>query len=139
MGNGLDLVDSEQVVVHDAARPFVAVDAVQRTLGALNDMDAAVTAVPLDETVKRVKEGVVLETVDRSGLYRIQTPQAFRTSVLKSAHQRARTEGFTGTDDAELVERYGGSVAVVEGNRANMKMTFAEDFSVAESMLRAKS
>lgn len=137
IGNGLELVESDRVVVHDAARPLVAKELVRRVLKALNDADAVVTAVVLDETVKKVSDGVVVNTVDRADLYRIQTPQAFHTPVLRRAHQSAHRDGFEGTDDAQLVERCGGRVAVVEGSRANIKLTFAEDFRLAESLLGA--
>jgi 2-C-methyl-D-erythritol 4-phosphate cytidylyltransferase len=137
--NGLEHVESNRVVVHDAARPFVTVDAVQRVLDALDGADGAVTATPLEETLKRVSGAVVVETVERKGLYRVQTPQAFRTSALKAGHRRARSEGFEGTDDAQLVERYGGLVCVVAGSRTNLKLTFAEDFRLAEAVLRTPS
>lgn len=132
---GLELVETDRVLLHDAARPFVTVDAVGRVIDALHDVDGVVTAVVLDETVKRVRDWIMMETIDRTKLYRVQTPQAFHTQVLRRAHQRAHSEGFEGTDDAELVERYGGRIAVVAGSRANIKLTFAEDFRVAESML----
>ncbi len=139
VANGLQWVESTRVVIHDAARPFATAQAVLKVLDALENADAAVTAVPVDETLKKVDAGVVVGTIERTGLYRVQTPQAFRTPVLKRGHDQARSEGFEATDDAQLIERWGGTVAVVQGSRANIKITFAEDFKMAESMLEAHS
>ena len=138
--NGLQHVDTETVVVHDAARPMVTLDLIHRVVSALDDeTDAVVAAVPVDETLKLVADGErVIETIDRSKLWRAQTPAAFKTAALRSAHQRAISEAFTGTDESQLVERNGGSIKVVPGTRDNLKVTFAEDFSVVEAMLRAR-
>ena len=137
--NGLHHVTSDYVVVHDAARPMVTSDLVRSVLDALEeDVDAVVAAVPVDETLKLVRHGqTVTETVDRSRLWRAQTPAAFRTASLRNAHERANADGFVGTDESQLIERYGGSVRVVPGTRDNLKVTFPEDFSVAEAMFEA--
>jgi 2-C-methyl-D-erythritol 4-phosphate cytidylyltransferase len=135
VARGLELVPGDRVVVHDGARPFVTVELVHRALDALHGFDGAVVAVEVDETLKRARAGRVVETVDRSDLWRAQTPQAFRTKTLRLAHERARQEGFVGTDDAQLVERYGGGVAVVHGTRSNIKLTHPEDFALAESIV----
>jgi len=129
---GLASIESETVVVHDAARPFASPELVRLVVRALRDADAAVVALPLDETVKRVESGRVVETVDREGLWRSQTPQAFRTSVLKQAHDRALREGRVATDDAQLVELMGGTVAVVEGSSDNIKITQPSDLELGE-------
>lgn len=137
VGNGLQHVASEVVVVHDAARPFATPELVRSVLAGLGEHDACVAAVPVDETIKRVQDDTVLETVDRSMLWRAQTPSAFRTGVLKEAHERAHAEGLVGTDESQLIERYGGSVKIVPGSRENLKVTFPEDFAVAEAMFEA--
>jgi len=139
--NGLQLVTSEVVVVHDAARPVATSALVASVLSALDgETDAVVAAVPVDETLKRVTDGdIVTETVDRSLLWRAQTPAAFKTEVLRAAHERAHADGFTGTDESQLVERYGGAIKVVSGTRDNLKVTFPEDFSVVEAMLASRS
>jgi 2-C-methyl-D-erythritol 4-phosphate cytidylyltransferase len=80
----------------------------------------------------------VIKTIDRAGLWRIQTPQVFRTSVLKGAHERAHRDGLEASDDAQIVEHYGGRVGVVQGRRDNIKLTFEEDFSLAEAMAAAR-
>jgi 2-C-methyl-D-erythritol 4-phosphate cytidylyltransferase len=137
VGNGLALVSTERVVVHDAARPMASADLVGALIAELDDADAVLAAVPVDETLKHVEEGRVLKTVDRTKMWRSQTPAAFRTEALKDAHRRAAEEGFVGTDESQLVERYGGRVRVVRGSRANVKVTFPEDFALAEAMLKA--
>lgn len=139
--NGLQLITADTVVVHDAARPMVTPELITSVIAALDDSaDAVVAAVPVDETLKFVSDGnTVAETIDRSRLWRAQTPAVFRTDVLRAAHQRAHDETFVGTDESQLVERYGGTIRVVAGTRDNLKVTFPEDFSVAEAMLGLKS
>jgi 2-C-methyl-D-erythritol 4-phosphate cytidylyltransferase len=137
VGNGLELVSTERVVVHDAARPMADAALVRALIAELDSADAVLAAVPVDETLKHVEEGRVMQTVDRTKMWRSQTPAAFRTAALKEAHRRAAEEGFVGTDESQLVERYGGRVRVVRGSRANVKVTFPEDFALAEAMLRA--
>jgi 2-C-methyl-D-erythritol 4-phosphate cytidylyltransferase len=136
--NGLQRVTSEYVVVHDAARPFVTSEMVDRTLSSLADAEGAIVAIPLDETLKRVDGDVVGETLTRAHLWRVQTPQSFRTAALVQAHDKAAAEGVEVTDDASLIERYGGRVVVVHSTRANMKLTYPEDFVIAEAMLRSR-
>ena len=137
--NGLQHVMTDTVVVHDAARPMVTRRLITDVISALDaGVDAVVAAVPVDETLKLVLDGsTVTETIDRSKLWRAQTPAAFRTEVLRAAHEKANAEAFTGTDESQLVERNGGSIRVIPGTRDNMKVTFAEDFSVAEAMFKA--
>ena len=125
------------VVVHDAVRPFVTRDVVERVLAAARRHGAASCGLPLSETVKRVQAGVVESTVERKGLWLIQTPQAFRRDLLWEAHDKARREGFAGTDDAVLVERLGEPVAVVPGSAQNLKITTREDLARARRWLGA--
>ena len=136
---GLGHVESDVVVVHDAARPFATPELVSEVVAAVSGCDGAIAAVPVDETIKRVEDSRVIATVDRTPLWRAQTPQAFRTAVLRAAHERAQSEGHLATDDAELVERYGGSIAIVEGSRANLKITFPEDLELARAMAEGRS
>jgi 2-C-methyl-D-erythritol 4-phosphate cytidylyltransferase len=135
---GLKMVTSEVVVIHDAARPFATVEMVTDAVTALDDWDAVVTGIILEDTIKRVDQNAVIKTIDRAGLWRIQTPQVFRTSVLKGAHERAHRDGLEASDDAQIVEHYGGRVGVVQGRRDNIKLTFEEDFSLAEAMAAAR-
>ena len=133
--SGLQGVESENVVIHDGARPFATSTLVHRTVDALEHHDGAVAAVPVDETLKLVSGEDVISTIDRSGLWFIQTPQAFRTATLRRAHESALSDGVIATDDAGLVERYGGRVCVVRGSRTNLKLTYAEDFELAEALM----
>jgi 2-C-methyl-D-erythritol 4-phosphate cytidylyltransferase len=135
---GLAHVQSERVVVHDAARPLATAEMVRSALQALTQADGAIAAVPVGDTVKRAPGGVVDATVPRSDLWQSQTPQAFVTEVLRRAHDRAEEDGFLAGDDAELVERYGGRIALVPGSRANIKVTFADDFKIAEALMSAR-
>jgi 2-C-methyl-D-erythritol 4-phosphate cytidylyltransferase len=133
---GLAEVPEEAAIalVHDAARPLLAEDVIERVVTALGDgWDGAVPGLPLADTVKRADErGGVLETLDRTGLYAVQTPQAFVAATLR----RALAGGGSATDCAAFVEAAGGRVRVVEGDRRLMKITTAADLASAESLLR---
>jgi 2-C-methyl-D-erythritol 4-phosphate cytidylyltransferase len=131
----LELIDSETVVVHDAARPLAPAALFDTVVEALSEADGAVPGVAVDETLKRSQGGLVVETVARAGLFLIQTPQAFRTAALKEAHMHAHRDGFEGTDDAQLLERLGYRIALVEGVAPNPKLTHAADFELAEALL----
>jgi 2-C-methyl-D-erythritol 4-phosphate cytidylyltransferase len=121
----------EWVLVHDAVRPFITPTLVARVLAAAGRTGAATCGLAVRETVKRVREDVVDATLDRAGLWLIQTPQAFRRDLLWEAHDKARRGGYAGTDDAVLVERLGGRVAVVPGLAGNLKITTPGDLRVA--------
>ena len=139
VAKGLKEVRTDKVVVHDAARPFADVDLIKRVLDALDSHDAALAAVPVAETLKEVDDGRVSATIPRDGLWLAQTPQGFRTEVLRAAHRAAREESYEATDDAELIERYGlGDIAIVQGARWNIKLTYEEDFELAEQMIKAR-
>jgi 2-C-methyl-D-erythritol 4-phosphate cytidylyltransferase len=125
--------DALVVLVHDAARPLVDDAIVERVLQPLTEgFDGAVPALPIPDTVKRIEDGTVIETVAREGLVRAQTPQAF----LAAAFRAAFAEDLSGaTDCASLVERKGGRVAVVEGDPRLLKVTTPEDLALVESWL----
>ena len=124
--------DADVVLVHDAARPLLPDDLIPRLLEALAEgFDGAVPAVPVADTVKRVRDGVVLETPARSELVAVQTPQAFVASVLRAA---AAGEG---SDCASLVEAAGGRVRVVQGDELLLKVTTPADLERVESLLAA--
>jgi|SRR5215203_6954807 len=127
---------SEEVVVHDAARPLVTPEHFIATLGALALADCAVAAAPVTDTIKEADvHGVVTATLDRSRLWAIQTPQAFRRGALERALDVDDAVLAAATDDAWLVERAGGSVRVVESTPANIKVTTRHDLRVAETLL----
>ncbi|HEY7870409.1 MAG TPA: 2-C-methyl-D-erythritol 4-phosphate cytidylyltransferase [Methylomirabilota bacterium] len=123
---------AERVLVHDAVRPFIDPALVERVLAAATG-GAATCGVPVRETVKRVKDGAVEGTIPREGLWLTQTPQAFTRALLWEAHDKARRDGFAGTDDAVLVERLGTTVAMVPGLPGNLKITTREDLQTARS------
>jgi 2-C-methyl-D-erythritol 4-phosphate cytidylyltransferase len=126
----------EAVACHDVARPFASPTLFERAVSALSAADGAVPAVPLSDTVKRVRDGSVVETVARDELVGVQTPQAFRRRALEKAHAAADRDGITATDDAALLERAGFRVVTVPGDPANRKVTLPEDLAWAESILR---
>jgi len=128
-------LDARRVLVHDASRPLISVDLVRRVMDALADADGVVPALPMEETLKTVTNERIVGTVMRTGLWRSQTPQGFDTEVLKRAHEKAIEGGFDVTDDAQLIERYGGKVHIVRGDRRNIKVTYPEDFELAEALL----
>lgn len=127
------------VVVHDGARPLVTPALIESVSTVPDGFDGVITAVPVTDTVKEVDAGVVVGTPDRHALVAVQTPQAFDIAVLRSAHASAKAERFCGTDDAALVERFGGRVAVVPGSRENFKVTYPEDLDRARDIILARS
>jgi 2-C-methyl-D-erythritol 4-phosphate cytidylyltransferase len=130
---------ADPVVVHDAARPLVPAALFGRTLAALADADAAIAAARVTDTVKEAgPDGVVVGTVDRSRLWAVQTPQAFRRAALERALDVPEEVLAQATDDAWLVERAGGRVRVVESSPANLKVTTRHDLAVAELLLRER-
>jgi 2-C-methyl-D-erythritol 4-phosphate cytidylyltransferase len=124
--------EAAAILVHDAARPLLADDVVGRLLGALGEgFDGAVPALPLTDTVKRVEGGLVLETLDRSELVAVQTPQAFVAPVLRACVESDRS----GTDCASLVEQAGGRVRIVAGDERLLKVTTRADLERVASWL----
>jgi len=131
---------AEQVVVHDAARPLVEPSLFTRALDALSRADCAVAAAQVTDTVKEAgPDHRVTATLDRTRLWAIQTPQAFRRAALERALDVGDDVLAAATDDAWLVERAGGSVVVVPSTPANFKVTTAHDFQVAELLLRERA
>ena len=122
--------EDEPVLIHDAARPFVTTAHIQALLAALDQADGAIPALPVADTLKR-GDAVISETVPREGLWRAQTPQAFRHRRLVEAYG-AWGGDVEPTDDAQVVERAGGRVALVPGDPRLMKLTYPEDFAMAE-------
>ena len=120
------------VLVHDAARPFLPPTTIPALLAALRTHDGAIPAVPVADTLKRVQSGRIVATVPRDGLFRAQTPQAFRYHLLRALHA---TGGSGATDDASLLEMAGHSVAIVPGADDNIKLTFPEDLVRLERAL----
>jgi len=131
----------DPVLIHDAARPLVTVELVQATIRALEadeTIDGAIAAVPMTDTVKRVTDGLVCETLDRDELWGVQTPQVFRRAALERALDVPNEVLAQATDDAWLIERAGGRVRVVESSRENLKITTPHDLVVAEMLLASR-
>lgn len=126
----------EIVLVHDAARPFISQPVIDQLVLTAHDKGAAIAGVKAKDTMKKVQNGVITETVDRDNLWAIQTPQAFRFDLLAEAEDVAEKVGFLGTDEAMLVERLGHKVYIVESTYDNVKMTTKEDLLLGEVILQ---
>jgi 2-C-methyl-D-erythritol 4-phosphate cytidylyltransferase len=128
------------VLVHDAVRPFVTGEIIKEVIAAAEKYGAAIAGMPAVDTVKQVErtaDGALIKTtIPRERVVMAQTPQGFRYEVLKKAFDEATADGFTGTDEASLVERAGGKVAVVMGSQKNIKITTPDDLELAEFFLK---
>jgi 2-C-methyl-D-erythritol 4-phosphate cytidylyltransferase len=124
--------DVDFVAVHDAARPLIVKKWVDTVFAAAEKSGAAIPAIPISSTVKRVESGRIVETVSRKGLWAAQTPQVFARKLLMDAY--AKWDGGEATDEAQLVERLGHAVTIVEGSPLNIKITSQEDFRMAEAL-----
>jgi 2-C-methyl-D-erythritol 4-phosphate cytidylyltransferase len=133
----LSAAGPEIVLVHDGARPLVPADLISRVIEAARADGAAVPILAVEDTLKEVRDGRVAGTVDRTFLFRAQTPQGFRYDVLKKALDAARKDRFYGTDEAALVERLGLPVTAVPGDPRNIKITTPADIPIAEALLDA--
>jgi 2-C-methyl-D-erythritol 4-phosphate cytidylyltransferase len=134
--------DQDLVLVHDAARPLLTTELAAATIRALEadeSIDAAIAAVPMTDTVKRVRDGVVSETLERSELWAVQTPQVFRRAALERALDVPDEVLAQATDDAWLVERAGGRVGVVKASSENLKITTPLDLALAEMLLASRT
>lgn len=126
--NGLMCVSEDLILVHDAARPWCSQALIDDLLTAMENEQAALLAVEVKDTVKEVKDGYVVKTVERSTLRHAQTPQAFKTSLLLKCIHKAQAEQFKASDDAQLIERYSDvPIKIVQGSYANIKITTQED------------
>jgi 2-C-methyl-D-erythritol 4-phosphate cytidylyltransferase len=136
--NGLFAISDppDLVLVHDGVRPFIQADIVEKSIACAKQTGAAVVAMPMHDTVKRVDpQHVIQETLKREELWQIQTPQTFRYDWLLEAHQQAQLEQWEVTDDAALIERKGYPVSVVEGSCFNIKITRPDDLIFGEAIL----
>ena len=137
--NGLNAIDDAHIVaVHDGVRPFVTSEEIDQVVAAAREKGAAVLTAPVADTIKRVQDGRIIETVSRAELRRALTPQCFRFAILKRAYETLDELESTGseiTDDSLLVERLGVAVATVEGSGRNIKITDAADLAFADLLL----
>lgn len=130
--------DTEIVIVHDGVRPFATPQMIRQTVEAASQHGAAITAIPVSDTLKQVTSaGLVERTIDRDGLWRVQTPQAFRYDVLQIAFEKAFAESFYGTDEGALIEYIGKQVKVVAGSELNIKITRPEDLILGSCIASA--
>jgi 2-C-methyl-D-erythritol 4-phosphate cytidylyltransferase len=132
---GLQVVSPDNagvILIHDAVRPFVAPDLITSVTERAETAGAAILAIHATDTIKQVKSGRIVRTLDRRQIFQAQTPQAFRYKVIKDAFDRALSDGFVATDDSQLVERLKQRVSVVEGSPLNIKITRPWDLKVAE-------
>lgn len=137
--NGLQAVDKHDdsiVLVHDGARPFVKQETIAQLVEMAAHKGSAIPGVRVKDTIKRVQDGQVIDTVERSSLWAVHTPQAFRLSTLKKAHKHAVEKDYLGTDDASLVEALGEKVYMVEDHYLNIKITTPEDLYFAEAIIK---
>lgn len=135
VAHGLDALAAETdiVVIHDAARPFVTEASIRESIRAAGLHGAATVAIPTVDTILEADDDQhLVDTPDRRNLWQCQTPQTFRVSVIRSAHESARFEDFMGTDDASLVRRLGAKVKLVMGSPLNFKITTPTDLALAE-------
>lgn len=127
------------VMVHDGARPFVSLAQLKSLHKKVQETRAAILGVPVKDTIKQVKDGVVQKTVPRETLWQIQTPQVFYGKDLLDVHLQAQYEGYLGTDDASLIEKYSYlPVSMVLGSYENIKLTTPEDMLIGEAIVKRK-
>ena len=138
--NGLQAIDKKTntVVVHDGVRPFIQTDKLESCILGAREFGACILGRPAGDTVKCVgKSGFIEKTLARDSIWLAQTPQAFKYELIIRAHETARRDGYTCSDDASLVERLGVDVRIINGSKNNIKITVREDLVVARAMLDA--
>lgn len=128
----------EYVLIHDGARPFVSEETISKVIEGVFLHGAAITGVPVTDTIKRMNRKFVKETLLRKELYRVQTPQAFRLQEIQSLLGKSIEKGESETDEAVLIERQGKKVFIVDGKYDNIKITTYEDFVLAEAILKIR-
>ena len=120
--------DADYVLIHDGARPYVSKQSINDLVECLKTYDAGLLMVPCKDTIKEVKEGIVVKTLKRETLMQAQTPQVFKSEDIKVAYQKAKDEGYVATDDSQLFERYiDKDIKAVLGDYSNLKITTQED------------
>ena len=130
--------DAELIAIHDGARPLLPPQVLEEVLQTAARTGAAAPAVPVTDTVKRAQDGLAVETVDRSTLFAVQTPQVFQADLIRAAVHKALEDGEVLTDDCAAVERLGMKVSLTRGSRENLKLTTPFDLVVGEAVLAAR-
>lgn len=138
--NGLNAMreyvsDNDVVLIHDGVRPLVTENMLRVSITTASLHDGAVVAVPVKDTIKVVKDGIVCDTPPRESLWQAQTPQSFRFGIIHAAHLSAEMNGFHCTDDASIIEHNGGKMHIIRGDYRNIKITTPEDLILAEAFL----
>jgi len=128
---------AEIVVVHDGVRPFVTAEEIDSVVAAAKSDGAAILVAPVTDTIKQVRDGFIVRTLDRGELRRALTPQCFRYELLRQAYQTADVTDPSVTDESVLVEKLGVPISVIDGNPRNIKITTVEDLAIAEAVLTA--
>ena len=131
--------DAALIAIHDGARPLVSQEIIRDTVARAAITGAAAPAIPLTDTIKREDGGLTVETVDRSQLWAVQTPQVFEAGLIRAATQKALDDGEVLTDDCGAVERLGMKVTLTSGSRENLKVTTPLDLILGEAILRARA
>lgn len=131
--------EADLIAIHDGARPLVPQEIIRDTVARAALTGAAAPAIPLTDTIKRVEDGLVAETVDRAALWAVQTPQVFEAGLIKTATQKAIDDGELLTDDCGSVERLGMKVTLTSGSRENIKITTPLDLVLGEAILQARA
>jgi 2-C-methyl-D-erythritol 4-phosphate cytidylyltransferase len=155
--NALKLIDDDNciVLIHDGVRPLIEKELIENAVremkistsshligagkGGFNGINGIIFGVPVKDTIKQAKEGIIKKTLKRDALWAIQTPQVFSYKKVMAAYNQAAKEKFYSTDDSALVEHYGGKIKVVLGSYRNIKVTTPEDLDIAETLLRINS
>jgi 2-C-methyl-D-erythritol 4-phosphate cytidylyltransferase len=148
--NGLKYIEDKNslVLIHDGVRPFIEKELIEKLIkelqippaspllkGGLKSFDGVVLGVPIKDTIKEAEEGIIKRTLRRDSLWAIQTPQIFPYTNISTAYEKAIKEDFYSTDDASLIERYGGKIKVIMGSYSNIKITTPEDLILAEYLI----
>src|SRR3990172_9573995 len=146
--NGLKLIGDKNciVLIHDGVRPLIEKDLIEKVIkellkggkGGLKSFDGVVLGVPVKDTIKEAGSGIIRRTIKRDSLWAIQTPQVFPYKKISAAYKKSIKEGFYSTDDAALMERYGGKIKVIMGSYSNIKITTPDDVPVAEVLLKGR-
>ena len=131
--NGLENIpsDTDIVIIHDGVRPLVSSQLITKSIQTASATGACIAATPVKDTIKRVQNETIIETISRDHLWQAQTPQAFKYSVLKEAHKKAKEAGFYSTDDSSLVEWNGHPVNIILGEYSNIKITTTIDLNLS--------
>ena len=127
------------IAIHDGARPCVDSGIIEQAISSASKYHAVAPAIPVSSTIKRAEDGTVMETVDRNGLFEIQTPQVFTAEIIKAALTNAINKSIEVTDDCMAAEIIGAKIHITDGSRSNIKLTTREDIAIAEAILKARN